>query len=64
MFNSRKIILDKPLWERIAKVAAQAGYASVPEFVVHVLEKQVRDLEEGKDEEEVRKRLEGLGYID
>ncbi len=64
MFNTKKITLDKPLYERIEKAAAQAGYASVHDFVVHVLEQQVRHLEEAKDEEAIRKRLEGLGYID
>ncbi len=64
MFNSKKITLEKPLYERIEKAAAQAGYASVQDFVVHVLEQQVRHLEEAKDEELIRKRLEGLGYIE
>ncbi|HXQ23955.1 MAG TPA: hypothetical protein VN812_19905 [Candidatus Acidoferrales bacterium] len=64
MFNSKKIALDKTLYDRIAKVAAQAGYASVQAFVVHILEQQVRHLEDAKDEEAIRKRLEGLGYID
>ncbi len=64
MFNSKKIVLDKTLYDRIAKVARQAGYAAVQDFVVHVLEQQVRHLEEAKDEETIRKRLEGLGYID
>jgi hypothetical protein len=64
MFNSKKLTLDKALYERIERVAAQAGYASVQDFVVHVLEQQVRHLEEAKDEETIRKRLEGLGYID
>lgn len=64
MFGSRKIVLDKALYERIEKVAGQAGYASVQDFVVHLIEGQVKHLEEAKDEEEVRKRLEGLGYIE
>lgn len=64
MFNSKKLTLDRALYERIERVAAQAGYASVRDFVVHVLEQQVRHLEEAKDEETIRKRLEGLGYID
>ena len=64
MFNSKKVTLDKVLYERIERVAAQAGYASVQDFIVHVLEQQVRHLEEAKDEETIRKRLEGLGYID
>jgi metal-responsive CopG/Arc/MetJ family transcriptional regulator len=64
MFGTKKIALDKALYERIERVATQAGYPSAQEFVVHLLEQQVRHLEEAKDEEEVRKRLEGLGYID
>lgn len=64
MFGAKKIPLEKALYERIARVAGQAGYASVEEFVVHVLEQQVRHLEDAKDEEEVKKRLAGLGYID
>ncbi|HUI26229.1 MAG TPA: hypothetical protein VL403_09120 [Candidatus Kryptonia bacterium] len=64
MFGSKKITLDKGLYERIDKVASIAGYASVQDFVVHLLEQQVRHLEEAKDEELIRKRLEGLGYID
>jgi len=64
MFGAKKIALDKDLYERIAKVASVAGYASVQDFVVHLLEQQVRHLEEAKDEDLIRKRLEGLGYID
>ena len=64
MFSSKKITLDKVLYERLERVAAQAGYASVQDFVVHVLEQQARHLEEAKDEDLIRKRLEGLGYID
>ncbi|MFI5394384.1 MAG: hypothetical protein ACHQ9S_02525 [Candidatus Binatia bacterium] len=63
MFNTKKIVVDKALYERIAKAAAQAGYASVQDFVAHVLEQQVRHLEEAKDEDAIRKRLQGLGYI-
>jgi hypothetical protein len=64
MFGSKKLTLDKVLYERIERVAAQAGYASAQDFVVHVLEQQVKHLEEAKDEESIRKRLQGLGYID
>ena len=64
MFGTRKIAIDKLLYERAAKFASQAGYAYVAAFVAHMLERELRHLEEGKDEEEVRKRLEGLGYID
>jgi hypothetical protein len=63
-FDKRKITLDKALYERAASFAAQAGYASVAEFVAHLVERELRHLEEAQDEDAVRKRLEGLGYID
>ena len=64
MFNTRKIAIDKSLYERAAKFSAAAGYASVADFVIHMIERELKHLEEAKDEDEVRKRLEGLGYID
>ena len=63
-FDKRKIPVDQALYERAAKFAAQAGYASVTDFVAHLLERELRHLEEAQDEEQVKKRLEGLGYID
>jgi hypothetical protein len=45
-----------------------AGYSSPEEFVIHVIEKEVAAIlgsgEGSEDEEEVRKRLKGLGYIE
>ena len=64
MFGSRKIAIEKDLWERVERVAKQAGYASVEEFVIHTLEQNVRHIEEARDEADVRERLKGLGYID
>ncbi len=67
MFGN-KIKLDDALFERVKKCAAAAGYSSPDEFVAHVLEKEVERLEGGEKprdpEEEVRKRLQGLGYIE
>jgi hypothetical protein len=63
-FGKRRIVVDKPLYDRAARFAAQAGYASVADFVKHLLERELRHLEDAQDEEQVRKRLEGLGYID
>ena len=62
MFDPR-IRLDKPLYEKLAKAAGAAGYSSTEEFIVHVLEKTVASLEDAQSEEEVRKRLKGLGYL-
>jgi len=66
-FDKRKIVLDKALYERAEAFATQAGYASVADLVVHLLEREIRPADgdqAAEDEEAVRKRLEGLGYID
>ncbi|MBZ0267029.1 ribbon-helix-helix domain-containing protein [bacterium] len=63
MFGGR-IKLDKDLLARVKKYSDLAGYASVDEFITHALEKELAKLEEGgDDEEEIKKRLKGLGYI-
>jgi len=59
-----KIRLDKELYERVKQCAEAAGYSSPEEFVGHVLEQAVVALEEGDTDEEVSKRLKGLGYLD
>ena len=58
-----KIKLDKDLFERIKKVAQVSGYSSPDEFVAHVLEKELANLDDAGSEEEIKKRLQGLGYI-
>ena len=64
MFSTR-IKLDKAVYERVAVAAERAGYASTEEFVNHVLERAVADMEgvSGADHE-VEKQLRGLGYIE
>lgn len=68
MFGHR-IKIDAELFESIQKCAALAGYSSADEFVVHVLEKEVQRLlgpggENPDSEEQLKKRLQGLGYIE
>lgn len=64
MFGGNKIKLDKDLLEKVKKYAAIAGYSSPEEFVTHALENEIAKLEEaGDDEDELKKRLQGLGYI-
>lgn len=58
-----KIKLDGELWDRVKKAAGAAGYSSPEEFVTHVLEKELSALDGAEDEEEIKKRLQGLGYI-
>ena len=62
MFGS-KVKLDKDLSSRVKRYADIAGYSSVEEFITHALEKELAQLEEADSEEEIRKRLQGLGYI-
>jgi metal-responsive CopG/Arc/MetJ family transcriptional regulator len=64
MFGSNRVKLDKDLLDKVKKYSAIAGYSSPEEFITHALEKEIAKLEEGgEDEEEIRKRLQGLGYI-
>jgi hypothetical protein len=64
MFGGSKIKVDKDLLEKIRKYAGIAGYATPEEFVQHVLEREIARFEDGGDsEEEIRKRMQGLGYI-
>ncbi len=58
-----KIKLDKDLLEKVKKFARLAGYSSPEEFVSHCLEKEISQLEESDSEEEIKKKLKGLGYI-
>ena len=62
MFGSG-IKLDKALIARVKRYSDLAGYSSVEEFITHALEKELAKLEDADSEEEIRKRLKGLGYI-
>ncbi len=58
-----KVKLDKELYEKVKKYSEIAGYSSISEFVTHALEKEIAQLEDADSEEEIKKRLQGLGYI-
>ena len=62
MFEPR-IKVDRVLYERLKKTAELAGYTSVDEFVTHVLEKELAKIDGSDSEEEIKKKLKGLGYI-
>ncbi len=62
MFGN-KIKLEKDLLEKAKKFAEIAGYSSVEEFITHALEREISQLEEADSEEEIKKKLQGLGYI-
>lgn len=63
MFGGDRIKIDKDLLEKIKKYAKVAGYSSPEEFVKHALEKELAKLEDADSEDEIKKRLQGLGYI-
>jgi hypothetical protein len=58
-----KVKLDTGLLDKVRKYAEISGYTSVEEFITHCLEKEIAKLEESDSEEEVKKKLKGLGYI-
>lgn len=62
MFGS-KIKLDKELLKKVKRYSDLAGYSSVEEFITHALEREIERLEESDSEEEIKKKLKGLGYI-
>ena len=71
MFGGNKLKIEDELFEKLKKCATAGGYASPEEFATHVLEREVEKILGGGSgdstrdpEEEVRKRLQGLGYIE
>ena len=68
MFGFR-LKLKGDLLEKARKCAEASGYSSLEEFLLHTIEKEVNRLlgpGEGGSQtaEEVKKRLQGLGYIE
>ena len=59
-----KIKIDRELFEKLKKAAENSGYSSVDEFVIHTLEKEIAKMDDSTlSDEEIKKKLEGLGYI-
>ena len=63
MFNYTKVKLEKSMVDKIKRYAEIAGYSSAEEFITHALEKELALLEDADSEEEIKKRLQGLGYM-
>ena len=59
-----KIKIDSNLYDRLKKVTEVAGYSSVDEFIVHMIEKELEQIEVPEDDKAVEERLRGLGYIE
>ncbi len=60
-----KLRIDDDMQSRLSKVAEAGGYSSVEEFILHVLDRELDRLDpsDSVSEEEIRKKLEGLGYL-
>ena len=63
-----KVKMDRDLLKRVRQFAEAAGYASVEEFVAHAVEKAMAqcgetDADTHHQAEELKKRLQGLGYL-
>ena len=63
MFQT-SVKLKKQTWQRVKKCSQAAGYSSPEEFVEHVLSKELAKLEEAESDEEIVKKLQGLGYLE
>jgi len=60
----RKVLLDKGLYTKAKVQAAELGYATVNEYVIHLVERDVDTVREQEDQYEVQRRLKGLGYFE
>ena len=68
--ESKAVLLTHELYDRIEARVRDTGFSSVDEYVIFVLEEVLK--EEGveetafskEEEEEVKKRLRELGYLD
>jgi len=58
------IKLDKELYDRVKRCADAAGYSSPKEFIQHVLERELEKLSGAESDEEIVKKLQGLGYLE
>lgn len=68
MFRKR-VKIDDDLYAKASKCAELAGYSSADEFIQHALEKEINKImgassNEDAAPEEIKKRLQGLGYIE
>jgi metal-responsive CopG/Arc/MetJ family transcriptional regulator len=63
MFGGTKVKLDKDLVNRLKRISDTAGYATVEEFITHILEKELQNFEGSESDEDIENKLRGLGYI-
>ncbi|MCX6565777.1 MAG: hypothetical protein NTW38_05050 [Candidatus Aminicenantes bacterium] len=61
--GTEKIKIDSDLMVKVRQFAKLSGYSSPEEFIQHCLERELSSLEESGSEDEIKKKLKGLGYI-
>ena len=59
-----KIKIEKGLYERAKEASEKAGYSSVDEFIVHLIEQGIEQSGSEVSDDQVSDQLRGLGYID
>lgn len=64
MFNQQSVKIKKELWDRIKRVSEAAGYSSPEEFVEHIIERELAKLEDAQSDEEIIRKMKGLGYLE
>jgi hypothetical protein len=61
-----RLRLDDDTASRLEKLASAGGYSSAEELVLHMIEREIAQLDprESESVEEIRRKLEGLGYME
>jgi hypothetical protein len=52
------------LWDRVKRCSDRAGYSGPEELIEHVLERELAKIEDTQSDEEIVKKLKGLGYLE
>ncbi len=60
-----KLKIDDEMKNRLEKVSEAGGYSSTDEFILKIIERELDKLDPDSDEseEDIKKKLEGLGYL-
>jgi hypothetical protein len=59
----KKIKLDKETMRKALGLVEVYGYTSIEEMIGHLVEKEFTNIEQGEDFDEIKKKLQGLGYM-
>ena len=63
MIFGGNVKIDKALLAKVKRYSDLAGYSSPDEFITHALEKELKLLESAESEQNLKKKLKGLGYL-